>query len=139
MSKPHLQELRITVNPGHAAELIAAIDSQLCNGWTRARDEEEKAAPALRERLACYHCDEREGRPASFFSLYLWGDAFWQGSRTTPDRKGEKWELTDAEHNAVVQDFHNAVLNRLPTDSCLGFAIGPLTELPPMEPKWPRR
>jgi hypothetical protein len=123
---PPLQELRISVEPGRAPRLIAALDAALNSGWQRARDLEEKSAVSHRPRLTCYRCDERGERPSAAISLFRWNSTFFQGVCVA--RAFE--ELTHPQQNRVLVDFHDNVLSKIPPESCLGFAIGPYDDRP---------
>lgn len=123
------KKLFIQVKPGGTPDLVTAIDSVLNAGWWRDHEAEIKNAPILRERTTCYRCDAREDIPAAGFTLYLWDDDIVQGASVDITR--ESWtsgsekpeELTTAQRDRVLQDFHDNVLCKLPAGACVGFGI----------------
>lgn len=129
-----LHKLFIQVTPGGAADLITAIDATLDFGWQRDRDKEKASEhTSMRGRVTCYRCDNHLDRPAAIVSLWERDDALLHGAShdtgdVVPIENDPPKELTTAQLNRVLLDFHDNVLSRLPPESCLGFVIGKLPE-----------
>lgn len=118
------RKLTIKVDPERIADFVAAlIVAGTDSGWERDTDAEQRAAPIMRERIACFKCDQREGRVAATMALHLEFDVpgkFVASYIGSPDG----WKtLADEEHNKILVDFNDRVLRNLSTELNATFSL----------------
>ncbi len=107
-------ELLIEVDWNRERELIAAIDAALNDGWERDHEALAKAHPAIRQQTVCYKCTAKANRPAAVLGL---GFNIPPGLLVTAgvqEPKDSLGYLSDQEKNAVLADFHQRVVSKLP-------------------------
>jgi hypothetical protein len=109
-----LRELSIRIDPNQVADFLSALAVAASDsGWERDSEAEQRAAPSVRERIACFKCDQRDGRVAATLALHLEFDVpgkFVASYIGSPDG----WErLPDEEHNKILVDFNDRVLRNL--------------------------
>jgi hypothetical protein len=102
------RELRISLLCS-TAEFAAALDSALTSGWERA-PENEKGPLAEQKKILCY---KRE-RPGKRIGLGLFGGGDILVVGNVVSEESDRAELSLAEHNEAIIDFHHNCLAHLP-------------------------
>jgi hypothetical protein len=107
------KELHIRCPVGSTDVLIQAIDAALTKGWTRARDAEKRARELRAERdleFAYYYCDQRAKRKPGMLLICRLDPKTLHVADVKPTPPSE---LSFAQYNAILTDFHNSVLRRV--------------------------
>lgn len=101
------------VEPGKLNDLLEVLEAALPVDWCR-DVESESRSPNLTGRLFAYfRCDETAERRAAMLALYTKGRNMIFVSNIVPVLNVA--ELSHAEYNAVLMDFHDRVLRKLTT------------------------
>jgi hypothetical protein len=109
----HPRQLRIDFDGCSLADVFAALDQCLTDGWSRAAAVEAQWAPTLRDIQACYECDARGSRPASCLTLpWMSGSSVGVGY-VWPAGERLSYDCQVAVWNTVVTDFHASCLAKI--------------------------
>jgi len=118
------RELYIKVDKDHTKEFIDAVEAALTGGWTRtvnAEEEARKHGGFLDGELLYCNCDDRRGREPVMVAIHRKDAETLYVSNVVPLKN---WELSHAQYNGALQDFHDNILSKLKAKFPITFMLG---------------